>query len=158
MNDEERDRALSATLPDDDVVAIVLRQHADIREMMARVLTHDGTRRQKTFAELKDFLVGHEKAEQAVIHPVTRATAGPDVADARMREEAEADQVMAHLEHLDVNSDTFADEFAEFERAVIRHAEAEEHEELPALRGGRSPQERIEMGRSFLQEMRAAGG
>ncbi len=40
---------------------------------------------------------------------------------------------------------------------MIHHAEAEEHEELPTLRGGRSPQERIEMGRAFLEEVRAAG-
>ncbi len=106
MSDSERDSEYAA-LPDDDVVAIVLRQHADIREMMVRVLEHDGSRRQKSFAELKGFITAHEKAEQAVIRPATRGTAGPDVTDARLREEAQAEQLIAHLEHLDVNGDTF---------------------------------------------------
>jgi len=154
MSDADRDRADAASLPDNDIIAILLRQHADIRDMMARVLDSEGTSRQKRFAELKDFITAHEKAEQAVLRPVTRGTAGPDVTDERMREEAEAEKVLTHLEHLDASSDTFVDEFASFEKAVSDHAEAEEHQEFPSVRGGRSPAERVELGKAFLQNMR----
>ena len=37
MSDAAHDRAEAATLPDDDVVAVVLRQHAMIRDLMAKV-------------------------------------------------------------------------------------------------------------------------
>jgi hemerythrin superfamily protein len=155
MSDAKRDRDEAATLPDNDILAILLRQHADIREMMARVLEGDGPSRRKRFAELQDFLVAHEKAEQEILRPVTRGTAGPDVTDARMREETEAAGVLTHLQHLDVDSDAFVEDFAAFEKAVTMHAEAEEHEEFPSVRAGRSPAERVELGQAFLQTMRS---
>lgn len=137
-------------LPDSDVVGILLRQHARIRELFAHVRQAEGEHRQQTFDELRALLAAHETAEEMVLRPVSREKAGAGIADARNEEENEANHLLARLEELNVDSVEFEQDFATFEQAVLQHAEHEEHLEFPFVTDGVSEEQRTTMGRALL--------
>jgi hemerythrin superfamily protein len=149
MSDAVEDRAKAAQLPEGDVIRILLEQHARIRELFSQVSAARGDQRTQLFHELRALLAVHETAEEMVLRPATRKTAGEEVADARMQEEAEANQVLAELEKLDLESPDFEQKFAAFEQAVSDHAESEESEEFPAILSGCDQDTRASMGRQL---------
>lgn len=110
-------------------------QHELIKTKMQAVKDSSGEDRQSAFDDLRRFLAAHEGAEEECIHPVGRDELGPDAAvvQERMTEEEEAGQAIAELEKLQIDSDEFTTGFDAFTAAVIAHAEAEEHQELPRL-------------------------
>ncbi|MGH3744346.1 MAG: hemerythrin domain-containing protein [Mycobacteriales bacterium] len=122
---------------DSDVVALLERQHEQIRDLLDRVMGTTGTDRKEAFDALREMLARHETGEEMVLRPLTRRVdGGEDLAAGRMDEENEAKQVLAHLEQLHVDSDEFTTGFAEFRLSVLAHAEAEEQQEFPAVRAG----------------------
>ncbi len=158
MGDANEDRAKAAKLPEGDLVRILLTQHATVKDMLDQVEAASGAKRKKLFEQLTGTLKAHETAEESVVRLVTKETAGAGVADARNAEENEANEVIAALSKLDVDSPQFDDQFAEFKQAVSDHAEAEETQEFPTILAGRSAPERKELGEEFLAQFEAAGG
>jgi hypothetical protein len=149
-------REEAARLPDGDVVGIVLRQHADITEAMERIKSARGQDRVDGWAALTTFLKAHETAEQQVIRPVM-ADGHDSEAQARLAEEAEADEAVAQLSALGADSPDFGPQFARFADQVHAHAEAEEHDELPVLK--RLPQDkRVDLGTQFLAAFQRMAG
>ena len=112
-------------------------QHHHIKTLMETVVASGEASREPAFAELCRFLAAHEAAEEECIHtPAKRRLDGDTtVVDRRVEEEDEAGKAIAELERLGTKSPEFPDKFERFRRAVIAHAEAEEHEELPRLSG-----------------------
>jgi hemerythrin superfamily protein len=129
MGDANEDRATAATLPEGDLVRILLTQHATVKDMLDRIEKASGATRKELFEQLTTTLKAHETAEESVVRPVTKETAGDGVADARNAEEDEANEVIAALSELDVDSPEFDDQFSGFKQAVSDHAEAEETQE-----------------------------
>jgi hypothetical protein len=119
--------------PHGDVIDILLEQHRRIRELFTHVKGAEGGRKQQAFDELRVLLAAHETAEEMVLRPVSCADAGAAVADARNQEERQATRMLAVLEMMDVSSAEFGRAFAEFEQAVLDHAEHEEQEEFPPV-------------------------
>jgi hypothetical protein len=148
-SEAERERAEAAMLPQDDILAILLGQHARIRDLFAHVKAAEGEHKRQAFDELRALLAVHETGEQMVLRPVTRKVAGPEVADARNHEESEANRVLAELEKMDIDADSvaFVARLTEFERSVVAHAEREESEEFPAVRAQRDAEQRQRMGK-----------
>lgn len=146
MSEAEVERARAAQLPDDDVVGVLLRQHARVRDLFADIQSTTGEHKKQAFDELRALLAVHETAEEMVLRPVT-AEADRTVADARNREEDEATKVLRVLEKMDVNSAEFDRRLAEFEKAVSDHAEHEESEEFPRIRAARTEDQLENMGR-----------
>lgn len=146
MSGAEEDRKKAATLPEGDVIRILYEQHAQIQDLFEHVEKATGAGRQTAFDELTALLVAHETAEQSVLRPVTRETAGDDVVQARLQEEQKANQVIAELKKLDVNSSEFDRTFASFKQAVVDHAEHEENDEFPSVLEERDEDERRVMG------------
>ncbi|MFZ2032882.1 MAG: hemerythrin domain-containing protein [Candidatus Dormiibacterota bacterium] len=146
MSGAEEDRKKAATLPEGDVIRILYEQHAQIQDLFERVEKATGAGRQTAFDELTVLLIAHETAEQSVLRPVTRETAGDDVVQARLQEEQKANQVIAELKRLDVNSSEFDRTFANFKQAVVDHAEHEENDEFPSVLEERDEDERRVMG------------
>ncbi|TDC23592.1 hemerythrin domain-containing protein, partial [Streptomyces sp. 8K308] len=132
--------------PGDDVIRILLDQHARIRELFTEVKGASGPHRRQAFDELRALLAVHETAEEMILRPVAKETAGTAEADSRNREEEAATRVLVMLERMAVDSPDFDRTFLEFEHAVLRHAEREEREEFPAVRAGRTPDELRDMG------------
>lgn len=147
MGDPLHDRVAAATLPEGDIVGILLEQHARIRELFGEVRGAAGDERRERFDELRALVAVHETAEQIVLRPNTAERVNARIADARIQEEVEATKALAELEHLDVDSPAFAASFAEFENSVTEHAEAEEIEEFPAIVNDYTVDERQRLGR-----------
>jgi hypothetical protein len=147
MGDPLHDRVAAATLPEGDVVGILLEQHARVSELFEEVRGSAGDERRERFNELRALLAVHETAEQIVLRPNTAERVNARIADARIEEEVEATKALAELEHLDVDSPAFAASFAQFEKSVTEHAEAEEIEEFPAIVNDFTVEERQRMGR-----------
>jgi len=150
MSEAQADRAKAADLPEGDVIRILLEQHARIRELFADVLSAEGDHKSHAFDELRALLAVHETAEELVLRPVTKSTAGDAVADARNSEEAEANEVLKGLEKMDVTSADFDEKLAEFRNAVDEHAEAEESEEFPHILTSCDADKRATMGKAML--------
>lgn len=136
MSDAKTEREQADELPGGDVVRILLQQHAHIRDLFSNVRKTRGSERQQWFDELRATLAVHETAEEMILRPVAKRTAGAAEVEARNAEEKAASETLAELETMDVDSGEFAANFDSFERAVIAHAEREEREEFPAVRAG----------------------
>jgi hemerythrin superfamily protein len=154
MGDAAEDRAKAAELPEGDVIRVLLEQHSRIRELFSEVLSMEGEHKKHAFDDLRALLAVHETAEEMVLRPVTKETAGQAVVDARNQEEAEANKVLAELEKLDVDSPDFDEKLRTLEKAVDDHAEAEEHEEFPTVLESCDQDRRKKMG----THLRAAEG
>lgn len=120
-------------LPADSVVAVLLQQHARIRELFTAVNTSSGAARQTNFDRLRELLAVHEAGEEAVLRPVSKSLLGKEIAAARNQEEHQAAQTLAALESLDVDSPDFTALFGRLEMDVATHAALEESEEFPAI-------------------------
>ncbi|MGP3998758.1 hemerythrin domain-containing protein [Streptomyces sp. 8N706] len=131
MSSAQTERAEAAKLPEGDVVGILLEQHARIRDLFSDVKSAEGEHKQQAFDELRALLAVHETAEEMILRPVAKDTAGETEADARNKEEADANKILAELEKMDPSTAQFDTKLANFERAVIDHAEHEEREEFP---------------------------
>jgi hemerythrin superfamily protein len=146
MGDAAEDRAKAAELPEGDVVRILLEQHARIRDLFAQVKAAPATGRQEPFDELRTLLAVHETAEEMVLRPQAEGDAWKQVADERNQEEREANQVLADLEHLAPESESFLQKLTTFQRAVDEHADAEEQEEFPRVLAACDADERRKLG------------
>lgn len=138
------------------VIGVLLEQHAQIRGLFAAIRGAAGERRQDLFDELRELLAVHEAGEEMVLRPVSRESAGAQVADARNHEEEQAAHVLAELEKMDVSSTQFAAKFAEFEQAVADHAAREEDEEFPAVQRANSDEQLLLLGEKLLSVERRA--
>ncbi|MEE4540522.1 hemerythrin domain-containing protein [Streptomyces sp. V4-01] len=156
MSSATTERSEAALLPEGDVVAVLLTQHARIRDLFATVRETHGATRKAAFDELRALLAVHEVGEELVVRPVAKRTAGKEEADARNKEEAEASSVLKRLEHMDVDSEEFAATILEFERAVGDHADHEENQEFPAIVQQCSVEERHTMGERLMKAERMA--
>lgn len=147
MNDATTERATAQSLPEGDVIRILLEQHAEVRRLLGELTSGSTTvDRQATFDRLRTMLAVHETAEELILRPVSAKVAGKQVADARDQEEHEANKVLAELEKLDVDSAEFAEEIKAFATAVSDHADAEEAEEFPQVLAQCDADERAKMG------------
>lgn len=119
-----------------DVVDVILERHAAIREQFDAVMGTTGDERQANFDELVRMLAVHEAVEEELIHPLAqeRLTDADAMVQERLVEEGEAKRTLASLHDLGVAHPDFEDRFADLAVDVLAHAEAEEGEELPALR------------------------
>lgn len=156
MSEANAERAQAAKLPEGDVVAILLEQHARIRDLFGEVKTTQGKHKRQAFDELRALLAVHETAEEMIVRPVAKETAGADEAEARNHEEHEANKVLVQLERMDVSSPEFDRLLADFERSVIDHAEHEEREEFPAVHEGRTERQLKSMGSKLRAAERIA--
>jgi hemerythrin superfamily protein len=118
-----------------DVVAFLVDQHQQIKDLFEQVSTSTGDERQEAFTTLRRLLAVHETAEEEIVHPRARQELadGDDVVDARLQEENEAKQKLATLESLDIDGSEFEKLFQELQADVLNHAAAEETQEFGRL-------------------------
>jgi hemerythrin superfamily protein len=128
------------TTPDDDVVALLLHQHEEIRRLFAEVRDATPAGRAEAFDRLRRLLAVHETAEELIVHPDTRKLMadGDLVVDASLAEELAAKQILVQLENLGTDAPGFLPKLEELRIAVEEHAKHEEQEEFPCLRSAHS--------------------
>src|ERR1700740_1105 len=124
--------------------------------MFARLERAKGEHRRDLFQQLVSELVRHEVAEEEILRPGSKLDAGTAIANARRKEESQAEQLLKEMEKLEPDSSEFSAKLAKLRREVERHAEAEETKEFP--RGARKEsRERLrKMGRAYEAAKRAA--
>lgn len=153
---QTQERLAAAQLPEDSVIAVLLRQHARIRDLFAAVRSAQGARKHDLFEQLRELLAVHEAGEEMVLRPVSKGTAGDEVVEARTHEEEQAAAALAELEKLDVRDPLFDTRFAAFERAVEEHTDQEEAGEFLSVVSGISTQDQLAMGRLLCAAQRVA--
>ena len=120
----------------DDVVALLVAQHEQIRSLFQQVDKAAGSEvKRQRFEELRRLLAVHETAEELIVHPeARRAKGGSAVVDARIEEERDAKELLVDLDAMRVTDEGFDDRLALLRQAVMDHASHEEHQEFPLLR------------------------
>jgi len=136
-----------------DVTLMLERQHQQVKDLFTRI--GDGTTptASDAFCELRRMLAVHETAEEMVVYPALRKTGdeGERIAKERLAEEDKAKTVLHELESVALSDPAFATKIADFKRAVVAHAEAEEREVFPRIRQSASPETLVTMGRALLK-------
>ncbi|SFC35885.1 hemerythrin domain-containing protein [Streptomyces aidingensis] len=136
-----RDSGRTSAGAQEDVVALLMRQHGDIRNLFDEVEQAEGDARREAFGRLVRLLAVHETAEEEIVHPYARrATAGGEgvVAD-RLEEERQAKEMLARLDGMDTDDPAFLPQLLELRTAVMEHARAEERYEFTHLRRAAEP-------------------
>lgn len=123
-------------LPGDDVVDLLLAQHARIEELFLLVSGGTGEARKDAFDDLVRLLAVHETAEEEVVHPLGRTLPGGNdaVIDERLAEERQAKEMLRTLIDGGVDADGFDAGIVLLRDAVLTHARYEERYEFPRLR------------------------
>ncbi|MET8161364.1 hemerythrin domain-containing protein [Sphaerisporangium sp. NPDC005289] len=131
--------AKSKTMPElmdeSDVVGLLIRQHAEIRDMFDEVEQATGETRAEAFQNLVRLLAVHETAEEEVVHPYARRAldGGDAIVDERLREENEAKQLLTLMEERGTDDPSFPSHLQKLRIAVEEHARAEERYEFAQL-------------------------
>ncbi|MBT2414545.1 hemerythrin domain-containing protein [Streptomyces sp. ISL-12] len=121
---------------DDDVVALLMRQHGDIRNLFDEVEACTGEERRDAFRRLVRLLAVHETAEEEVIHPFARRAfdGGEEVVADRLAEEKAAKETLAALDDMDTDDPKFLSRLMRLRTDVQEHARAEERYEFTHIR------------------------
>jgi hemerythrin superfamily protein len=121
---------------DDDVVALLMRQHGDIRNLFDEVEATTGDERRDAFRRLVRLLAVHETAEEEVVHPFVRRAVpgGEQIVEDRLTEEREAKETLAALDEMDTDDPEFLPRLMRLRTDVQMHARAEERYEFTHIR------------------------
>ena len=144
-------------VPTDDLISLLVQDHEAITERFFELEKADPGMREQLFWELMEQLLRHEVAEEVVVYPALRREPGGDpIADARLREESVAEQMLARLEHLDPVTEEFRGAIKDLEAAVLAHAHKEEAEVFPLLAANEESGYLALLGQKFRGEKRDA--
>ncbi|MEE1764772.1 MULTISPECIES: hemerythrin domain-containing protein [unclassified Streptomyces] len=106
---------------DNDVVALLMRQHGDIRTLFDEVEASSGE---------------DETAEEEVVHPLAQRSlpGGEKVVEERLAEERAAKETLAALDDVDTDDPKFIPMLLKLRRDLQEHARAEERYEFTHIR------------------------
>jgi hemerythrin superfamily protein len=132
--------------------------HVQIKALFSDVMFVRPESRDDVFCYLVTELVRHEVAEELVVYPEVTSIgpAGAKAAKPLLREQAEAEEMLARMETLDRSSPEFSDAVSELSIAVMRHAEAEEREIFPILRSAEDSGALFELAARYQKAKQAA--
>jgi hemerythrin superfamily protein len=127
--------------PGKDVVALLVQQHGEIRNLFDEVEKSEGDDRRDAFRRLVRMLAVHETAEEEVVHPFVRRSVkgGEGVVADRLEEERKAKEILSRLESMDVEDSAFLPTLIGLRMDVMEHARAEERYEFTHLRRLKDP-------------------
>ncbi|GAA3893065.1 hemerythrin domain-containing protein [Streptomyces lacrimifluminis] len=136
MTDLETPQAGDDGAQDLDVVALLIRQHGDIRNLFDEVESSTGDERRDAFRRLVRLLAVHETAEEEIVHPFARRAmpGGAQVVEDRLAEERAAKETLAALDDLDTGDPKFMPQLMKLRKDVQEHARAEERYEFTHIR------------------------
>lgn len=119
-----------------DILAVLQSDHDEVRALFSRLESTPIDQRGDLFSEIVNELARHETAEEMIVYPTLRDAApqGDQVADARLAEEQEGEELLAAMEDMDPTSDEFLKSFRKLREEVEEHASHEEREVFPRLR------------------------
>ncbi|GAA0962112.1 hemerythrin domain-containing protein [Actinocorallia libanotica] len=127
---------MAQTSTSNDVIDLLVEQHAQIRQLFMRTLMAEGQERKEFFGQLVHLLAVHETAEEEIVHPAARKAlpGGDGLIDDRLEEERKAKEMLATLEKMDTDDPNFMSMLDRLRMAVLSHARYEERYEFAQLR------------------------
>ncbi|MFG2041793.1 hemerythrin domain-containing protein [Dactylosporangium sp. NPDC048998] len=142
----------------EDLVDVLLAQHARIEELFLLVAVGTGDARREAFAELVRLLALHEQAERQIVHPVAREVpgAGDLVVEDRLAEERQVGEVLEDLAGAGMDAPDFEEAVVRLREAALRHARYEERYEFPHLRRHVRPGRLLDLAAEVLDLQRRA--
>jgi hemerythrin superfamily protein len=132
-----------------DVIDEVLKDHEEIKKLFAKVESASGKAKEEAFQDLVHKLIVHETAEQEIVHPLLKKGDDESVAEERLAEEKEGEEMLAKLEDMGVDDPKFETTFAQLKADVLDHAEMEEHQEHPRIRASHDADRLKKLGSVF---------
>ncbi|GAT79703.1 hemerythrin [Streptomyces sp. F-3] len=150
MSDTHTPRAGDDQASDTDVVALLIRQHGDIRNLFDEVEATSGDERRDAFRRLVRLLAVHETAEEEVVHPYARRKlpGGDRLVEDRLAEERKAKETLAVLDEMDPDDPEFMPRLLALRTDVQEHARAEERYEFTHIRRTAGPAELASMAKA----------
>ena len=133
-----------------DLIELLLEDHR-AAEALLRQVGQPGRDQAEVFHDIVHDLVGHEVAEEEIVYPAVRSSVdgGEALAEARIAEQQEAEELMAQMEKMDTDSDEFAQSLRRLRDEALTHAKSEEAEVFPRLRDALSPERRSQLGAAY---------
>ncbi|MEV4096302.1 hemerythrin domain-containing protein [Streptosporangium saharense] len=137
-------RTVPELMGENDVIDLLLRQHALIRDLFDEVKGAAEGERDEPFRRLVRLLAVHETAEEEIVHPYARLKIddGEEVVADRLAEENEAKHLLTRMERAGTEDPDFLANLAVLREAVTAHARAEERYEFASLRARTTEAER----------------
>jgi hemerythrin superfamily protein len=141
-----------------DIVDLLLEDHAEAKALLDEINSSAPEKREELFWDLVPALVRHEVAEEMVVYPTIRSDApdGEHEVEPRLKEQAEAEELLADMEQLDRASTEFAQKLKKLRDGVLEHAEAEEQNIFPLLRALEDVEQRAQLGARYEKAKSAA--
>jgi hemerythrin superfamily protein len=124
------------TMSTTDVIELLLADHEQAKELLARFDHTEPSERAAYFSE------------ERVVYPIIRHDVpdGERDAKARIAEQSEIEKLLVALEKLGTSSEEFATQFATLRQAVLDHAGAEEATSFPLLGEMEDAESRLALG------------
>jgi hemerythrin superfamily protein len=118
------------------IVDLLQADHEQVKALFSDTAAAAPGVREDLWCHLVTELVRHEVAEEVVVYPAIRSDApdGAHEVEPRLEEQAEAEQKLAEMEKMSVDSPEFSAALSELQRDVLLHAQAEEVHIFPLLR------------------------
>jgi hemerythrin superfamily protein len=141
-----------------DIVDPLMQDHRHMQQLLAEIVSTAPRSREELFWEMVPQLIRHEIAEEMVVYPTVWIDA-PDAAavvDARLMEQAEAEEMLAKMETLDCRSAEFGQALGDLQYAVLQHARAEELNIFPFLLALEPVDARIELAARYQKAKASA--
>jgi hypothetical protein len=144
-----------------DAITLLQADHDKMRELLTELeaTTERGVKtRQELFATIKGELTLHEVIEEEIFYPELKAhPKSEDIVLEAFEEHHVVDLVMAELEDLDVNDETWGAKAKVMKENVEHHMEEEEGEMFKQARQAFNREELDDLGRRMEERKIAAG-
>jgi hemerythrin superfamily protein len=135
-----------------DLIELLLEDHAKAKSLLEQIDdSGDSADLATLFPQLVKDLVTHEVAEEEIVYPALRSwvEGGDALAEARVAEQQEAEELLAAMEKMEIGSGMFRQSLLQLKGAVLDHAAHEEAEVFPALKAGVSPERLQTLGQAY---------
>ncbi|MBO0729107.1 MAG: hemerythrin domain-containing protein [Acidimicrobiaceae bacterium] len=141
-----------------DIVEQLRKDHEQVKELFSQFGPSGPPKTAELFCELTSELVRHEVAEEEVVYPVARRAIpnGDRLADARIKEQAAAEELLDKMEKAGPQDEQFASDLDKLHKAVLEHAEKEESLIFEPLGQALDSKERSRLGELYEQAKGAA--
>lgn len=147
-----------ASSGDSDIVVLLLQDHEDVKHKLELIEKAERSRVWDMFWDLTNDLVRHEVAEEEIVYPEVRKSlpAGDRLADERIAEQSEAEQLLAEMEKAGADDPQLMVRLTKLRKDVLAHAEKEETEVFAPLQQAIDDERRAELGQRYEKAKSAA--
>ena len=133
-----------------DIVALIRKDHTDVRSTLSRISTGEVGERWSTYSQLAGLLIRHEVAEELVVYPeLLKLRGGSAVTDSRLQDQAVIEQLLIGLDRLEFETPAFERISSRLALEVLDHLGKEDAQVLPLLQTKLGRRRRVALGRRF---------